>query len=144
MEGDLPSAVAVLCENHGLWLRRLAPAHQMKMFYIYGEVDPCGWQWDDLVLCMKLKLEKPPVAAVCGGLWSSFVCVCVSVCLCPCLSVSLSVCVAVCLRLCLSASLSVCVPSMACAEVLPAAGALATAGSREGRPWLEPQGVAVE
>jgi hypothetical protein len=35
-----------------------APAHQMKQYYVYGEIDPCQIEWDDLMLCMKTKLKK--------------------------------------------------------------------------------------
>ncbi|EDQ85164.1 uncharacterized protein MONBRDRAFT_12141 [Monosiga brevicollis MX1] len=45
------------------WRFCTTPSHQIKNYYIYGEVDPCLWQWEDLKLCLKLKLERPEAAA---------------------------------------------------------------------------------
>ena len=41
-----------------------APAHQMKQYYVYGEIDPCEIEWDDLMLCLKTKLKKPEESEV--------------------------------------------------------------------------------
>ena len=36
----------------------------MKQYYVYGEIDPCEIEWDDLMLCLKTKLKKPEESEV--------------------------------------------------------------------------------
>eukprot|EP00730_Choanoeca_flexa_P013985 TRINITY_DN5943_c0_g1_i1.p1 TRINITY_DN5943_c0_g1~~TRINITY_DN5943_c0_g1_i1.p1 ORF type:complete len:147 (+),score=15.85 TRINITY_DN5943_c0_g1_i1:29-442(+) len=46
-----------------VWKYCTTPAHQMKNYYVHGDVDPCKWEWEDLKLCLSLKMTPPAEAA---------------------------------------------------------------------------------
>lgn len=46
------------------WRRCTGPSNQFRNYYIYGEVETCKEQYDDLMFCFSLKFDRREVAKV--------------------------------------------------------------------------------
>ncbi|EGD72624.1 hypothetical protein PTSG_04359 [Salpingoeca rosetta] len=62
LEDDGPKRPACF-EFFGRWKRCTTAVNQLKSYYIYGEIDSCQEEWQDLKECLKCKVQKPAVAA---------------------------------------------------------------------------------